>query len=243
MESPLDTNASGRETYRLANYLSIRAHRHPSIEARPLSDLRVMMAKDGESVKVGWLVVNLNAQYNETWLRKTAGKKGNRNQLCTIQDQTLAVIIQVDEDVKARPYGSQDCGAMKIRTIGEDNPVEGWATIDYFHVLCHDSEPLFAPETADDDFWRNVVRNLAEYGTHIGQYYEYSLRKLVHLPYPPPPPDTAEGAAPAAIQAVWQDDRCWARPEYEEGGSSASSSQWRGNRYGSGHWWQSEWRS
>ena len=138
---------------------------------------------------------------------------------------------------------------MKIRTIGEESPVDGWATIDYFHVLCHRGEPLFAPENASDEFWRNVVTNLSVHDSRIGQYYEDRLKKHVHIPFPAPPPTTAEAPAPAANISHWQSAGSWVWPEnYEEGGSAASSSQWQGDRYGSGQnrgrqWQEQDWWS
>ena len=131
---------------------------------------------------------------------------------------------------------------MQIRTIGEESPVDGWATIDYFHVLCHNGSPLFAPQTASDDFWLNVV-NLGMYENNIGQYYEAQLKKYVHLPYPGPPPVAPETSAPAANTSHWQRASSWEwPPEYGEGGSS-SSSRWQSDRYGPGHSSDRQWQA
>ena len=242
MKSTLDTNASQRPNYRMANYLSIRARYKPHIEMRPITEWEV------SEIQRGWLVVNQNAEYNETWLRYHASKKhGKSDHKCSIQNQTLAVILEIDDTAKAKPYGTDECGTMQIRTIGEENPVDGWGTINYFHVLCHRGDPLFAPQTASDDFWRNVVTNLGEYQNRIGQYYNEQLKKYVHLPYPGPPPLT-EPSAPAAQSSQLQRASSWEwPPQYEEGGGSASSSRWQGDRYGSGQrqgrqWQAHDWR-
>ena len=135
---------------------------------------------------------------------------------------------------------------MQILTIGEESPVDGWATIDYFHVLCHNGSPLFAPQTASNDFWLNVVTNLGMYENNIGRYYSRQLQKYVHLPYPAAPPGEPEPAAPAD-NSHWQRDTRWEWPPAWEEGRSSSSSQWQSDRYGpsrsGGQQRQSDWWS
>ena len=238
METTLNTNDKQKDTYRLANYYSICARNNPNIELRPLSSYYV------DQVQPGWLVVNNNTQFNETYVRHHASKKhGSKDYKCTIQNQTLAVILEIDDTAKAKPYGTEECAVMKIRTIGEESPIDGYVSINYFYVLTYNKEPLFAPQTADDAFWRNVVVNLAEHESHFGQYYNQQLQGYVHLPYPRAPPETAEQAAP---NRDWRDNRGWQWSWQEGYGASSSSSWWQDNDrgqwqdrgwYDSHHWY------
>ena len=235
METTLNTNDKQKETYRLANYHSIRARNNPQIELRPIAEYPV------DQILRGWLVVNHNTQWNETYVRGHASKRyGTRDHKCTIQNQTLAVILEIDETAKAKPYGgTEECGTMRIRTIGEEAPIEGWCSINYFYVLTHRKEPLFAPQTADDDFWRSVVVNLGEHETRIGQYYNEQLKGYVHLPFPRPPPAPAEPATDAP-SSHWQSARGWQWTSWQEGRGSSSSSRWQGNDYG--QWQDRDWQ-
>ena len=69
-------------------------------------------------------------------MRNHASKRhGNVDRVCTLQNKVLARILEVDDRVKAHPRPGRTTAVMKIRTIGEYYPIEGWVTIDYFQVL------------------------------------------------------------------------------------------------------------
>ena len=223
METTLNTNDNNKPTYRLANYHNIRAQQHPKVEMRPIAEYTA------KEIQPGWLVVNRNNEWDETWLRHHASKRhGTSDLMGTIQNQTLAVVLEIDDTVHAKPYGKQEQGAMRIRTIGEASPIEGWCSISYFYVLTHQREPLYAPETAGDDFWRSVVKNLVEHGTGIGRYYNTQLRAQVNLPYPLPPP-----------RDEWRGSSTWQWQNWEVGHSASSASQWRGDNWNQG--WHQGW--
>ena len=163
-----------------------------------------------------------------------------RDYVCRLQNQTLAVVLEVRDDVTAKPFEGETCGVMKIRTIGEETPVEGYVTINYFYVLCYDKQPLFAPETADDAFWRNVVVNLAEHESRFGQYYSTQLNAYVRLPYPRNPPYLAEPAdRHLSTSSGWQ----WGG---DYGWGSSSTDTWQdtssqGREWQPQSWYHSRW--
>ena len=227
MEATLDTNDKQKASheYRLANYFNICVGNNPNIELRPLQEYEL------HQIQPGWFVVNHNLMYNETYVRYHASKKhGKKDFRCVIQNQTLAVILAVDDtNAKARPYGEEPCAVMNIRTIGEDQPIDGFVSINYFYVLTYNREPLFAPQTADDAFWRNVVVNLAEHGSHFGRYYHQQLQGYVHLPYPQAPPE--QPVAQTGSDREWQEPRGWQWSWNEGYGASSSSSS---------SWWQTD---
>ena len=120
----------------------------------------------------------------------------------------LARILEVDDRVKAYPRPGRVTAVMKIRTIGEYYPIEGWVTIDYFHVITHGEEALYAPEGADDLFWSNVLQTLNDQSSLIGHF---SNRCIPLLLDPPPPPqeglDSRYGGT-ASENTTWQ-SRTW----------------------------------
>ena len=123
---------------------------------------------------------------------------------------------------------------MRIRTIGDDDPMEGWGTQHYFHVLTHNGIPLFAPQEASDDFWRRVVINLAARGSRIADYYDTTLQADVHLPYPGSPegePETTDVRRWEFYDRLERNRGAWNRDswqpnEWRDYGWRSSASSW-----------------
>ena len=236
MEATLDTNDADREyDYRLASYYMIRAAHNPQIELRPVDTY------PPDTITAGWLVVNYNQLYNETIMRRhSSKKKGNADIICAIQNCTLAVILEIDLEAKAKPYGKKECGTLRIRTIGEEHPVTGWCSMDYFYVLTHRGEPLYAPQNAQDDFWRSVVRNLTHYDAQVARYYHTQLRENVYLPYPRPPPLEEEGDGEEEEEPPQQDSAAAGSPwDYAHGWQWSCWPEGRSSSSSSSGWWQS----
>ena len=208
---------------------------------------------DEGNLKPGYLVVAYNDQYEETYVRSHASKRhGNDDRICTLQNKVLARILEVDDRVKAYPRPGRTTAVMKIRTIGEYYPIEGWVTIDYFHIIAHGDLPLYAPEGADDLFWSNVLLNLKNPCSEIQSLEIEEIGGPVHIAIPLP-----EGPPPREVFERWLESRCgdsasqnatWQNRSWEDNWhSSASSSRatgWNWNNWNSwGSWnsWNSGW--
>ena len=140
---------------------------------------------------------------------------------------------------------------MVVRFSGSYTPWEGWVTQYYFHVLTHDNKPLYAPQQADDDFWRKAITNLAARGSNIAEYWDRVANDFVHLPFPGPPAHAPEDRDQAIPLTQENYDRFHGEDERRRlefyGWSDAdrwNSSTWNWNRgtWNRGTWHQEEWR-